>query len=147
MMSQGNVVAVNEEDLLAINRVYAELLQITGDFLRQANDTVPSDKEVAGFCERRAGLLRDLQPLVERQRQWLLVTDRATLSESVVARVDAQLEQMRQLEDVGAQLLEKITLYRADFEEQLGQVRSGKKALSGYGKGPKIPPRFCRGTV
>lgn len=147
MMSQGNAVAVNDEDLLAIGRLYAELLQITGDFLQETKDDVPSDKEVAGFCERRAELLKHLQPLVVRQREWLLVTDRATLSESVVARVDAQLELMRQLEDVGEQLLEKITLYRADFEEQLGQVRSGKKALSGYGKGPKIPPRFCRGTV
>ncbi len=137
----------NEEDLPEISRVYAELLQVTGDFLRQADAATPSEEDVAGFCERRAGLLKGLQPLVERQQEWLAQCNRATLAESVVNAVDAQLEQMRELEEVSARLMGRIALCRSDLAQQLGQVRSGKKALSGYGKGPKKPPRFCRGTV
>jgi len=137
----------NEKDLPEISRIYAELLQVTGDFLRQADRATPSEEDVVVFCECRAGLLKGLQPLVDRQQQWLAQSDRAALTESVVNAVDAQLEQMRELEEVSARLMERIALRRSDLDQQLGQVRSGKKALSGYGKGPKRPPRFCRGTV
>ena len=146
-MNQGYLVVGNEEDLPEISRVYAELLQVTGEFLRQTEADVPSAEDVAGFCERRAGLLKWLQPLVDRQQEWLPRCDRTTLAASVVAAIDNQFEQMRQLEEMGVRLMERLAGCRSDLDEQLGQVRSGKKALSGYGKGPKAPPRFCRGTV
>ena len=143
----GDAVVGNEEELPEISSIYTELLQVTVGFLRQAEEGSPSEGEVTVFCERRAGLLECLQPLVARQQKWLAGCDRATLAESVVNGVDAQLEQMRQLEEVSAQLMERIALCRSDLDRQLGQVRSGKKALAGYGKGPKAPPRFCRGSV
>ena len=146
-MTRGSVVVGNQEDLPEISRIYTELLQVTGGFLRQTEEVSPSEEEVAVFCECRAGLLKRLQPLVDRQHKWLAGSDRSTLAESVVNGVDAQLEQMRQLEEVSARLMERIALCRSDLGKQLGQVRSGKKALAGYGKGPKAPPQFCRGSV
>ena len=147
MMALGNVVINIEKDLSEISRIYSELLQVTDDFWQRTEEIAPGEEDVAFFCERRSGLLTDVQPLIGRQQKWLANCERATLSESVVASVDAQLEQMRQLENVSARLMERIALHRSDLDLQLGQVRSGKKALSGYGKGPKDPPRFCRGTV
>ena len=146
-MPRGNIVAAGEDDLPEISLVYTELLQITGDFLRQADETSPSEEDVAGFLQCRAGLVERLQPLISRQQEWLAQCDQATLAESVVNGVDAQLEQMRQLEELSSQLMERVALLRSDLDQQLGQVRSGKKALAGYGKGPKKPPRFCSGSV
>lgn len=144
---KGNDVVDSEENLSKIGHIYTELLQVSGDFLRQIEKSVPSEEDVVGFREHRGGLLKGLQPLVEWQRQWLAQCDRATLPESIVQCVDAQLEQMRQLEDVNAKLMERVALCKADFDKQIGEVRIGKKALSGYGQGPKKPPRFCRGSV
>lgn len=146
-MTQVSVEITNEKDLSEISRIYTELLQVTDDFLQRAAVDAPGEDDVAIFCERRAALLTVLQPLICRQQEWLDNCERATLSETVVERVDAQLEQMRQLEKVNTRLEERIALLRTHLDLLLGQVRSGKKALSGYGKGPKDPPRFCRGTV
>jgi len=137
----------NVKDLPEIARIYDALLQVTGKFLQQAKQAAPSEEDVAGFCERRAGLLISLHPLVDRQQRWLGQCDRAGLVDSVVQKIDAQLAQMQRLEALHAQLMECVAQRRDDLGRQLVEVRSGKKVLSGYGKMPKKAPRFCRGSV
>lgn len=148
MTESNEAVAGSEKDLRAIAGVYADLLQVSSDFLRQAQDIAKiSEDDVVSFRERRALLLKELRPLVERQQKWLAQSERATLAEPIVKGVDAQLEQMRQLEEINMQLMERISLCRSDLVQMLGEVRMGKKVLSGYGRAPKQPSRFCRGTV
>lgn len=147
MVQQGDSLIGNLRDLPEIASIYGELLQVTGDFLQHTELVAPTEEDVAVFSGRRAGLLRALRPLVERQQGWLGQCDRAGLDDSVVQKIDAQLAQMQRLDALDAQLMERIAQRRDDLGRQLGEVRSGKKVLTGYGKAPKKAPRFCSGSV